>query len=465
MMRDVLGENRVGVNAMLGRQRAFDPIGKGVMQELGSAMDGAGVVRLARGGMKTQLLEGADVVRARGVVDSQLLAGVDVAGMTRGVVKSHELLNRPGLRDMVRGIDAGAGRLALRSGAARASGATSGLLAARALSGQVGQDITRWTPPSARESLRRVGAGARFAGVGQPLAHVWRDAGGDLHGALMRGYPKLHQVIAAAAGPRVRDLHGLNVLGLAGAEFGALNHLVRRAVGQTHWAEGLTSANHAALRDLMAATVDRAPAWTAAYGGGSALQRLVRDAAARSGLGVTGVDAMRGRGIWDGAGVVRLHNALVGARSPWADARLAHLSGPGGAWAAADDETPTEAELFVPGPGDTLDAVGADIVLDDAHDGELVPVRRLDIAWEWLCANPGHWVRALRIVWPDASVHQRNTLRRQAAAIGLAHLLVLDAWTTASTLGVVGALCVLGLAWQTLFHELSKLLSERDEQR
>ncbi|MCA1679760.1 MAG: hypothetical protein LC777_12825 [Actinobacteria bacterium] len=329
MMRDVLGQNCVGVNAMLGHQRAFDSIGKGVMQELGSAMDGAGVVRLARGGMKSQLLEGADVMRARGVVKSQLLVGVDVADMTRGVVKSHELLNRPAFRDELRGIDTGAGRLALQSGAACASDATAGLLAARALSGQESRDITRWTSPSARESLRRVGAGGSFAGVGQPLAHVWRDAGGDLHGALMRGYPKLHQVIAAATGPRVRDLHGITGLGLARMEFSALKHLTRSAGWQTSWAEGLTSANHTALRDLMAATAGRAPAWMAAYGGGSALQRLVRDAATRSGLGVTGVDVMRGRGIWDGDRVVRVHNALVGARSPWADyARFAHLSGP-----------------------------------------------------------------------------------------------------------------------------------------
>jgi len=33
MMRDVLDQNRVGVNAMLEHQRAFDFIGKGVIQE------------------------------------------------------------------------------------------------------------------------------------------------------------------------------------------------------------------------------------------------------------------------------------------------------------------------------------------------------------------------------------------------------------------------------------------------
>lgn len=450
---------------MLEHQRMFDSIGNGVMQELGSAMEGAGVVRLARGGMKSQLLEGADVMRVRGVMKSQLLAGVDVAGMTRGVVKSHELLNRPGLRDMLRGLDAGAGRLALRSGAVRASGATAGLLAARALSAQVGPDTTRWTSPSARERLRRVGAGARFAGVGQPLARVWRDAGGDLHGALMRGYP-MHQVMAVAAGAGVRDLHGITGLGLARMEFSALKHLTRSARWQTNLAEGLTSANHAALRALMAATVGRAPDWMAAYGGGSALQRLVQDAATRSGFGVTGLDVMRGRGIWDGAGVVRVHNALVGARSPWADhARFADLFAPGGAWAAADDETPTEAELLVPGPGDTLAAIGADVVLADALDGELVPARRLDVVWEWLCANPGHWVRAWNLVWPDASVHERNTLRRQAATVGGAHLGVAGAWLAANTVGVVVGLFALGLAWQALFDELSKLLSERDEQR
>jgi hypothetical protein len=76
----------------------------------------------------------------------------------------------------------------------------------------------------------------------------------------------------------------------------------------------------------------------AAYGGGSVLQRLARDAI-RSSFGVTGLDVMRGR-IWDGAGVVRAHNAQVGARFPWADyARFADLFGPGGAWAAAAGAT------------------------------------------------------------------------------------------------------------------------------
>jgi hypothetical protein len=36
---------------------------------------------------------------------------------------------------------------------------------------------------------------------------------------------------------------------------------------------------------------------------------------------------------------------------------------------------------------------------------------------------------------------------------------------SANPVGFVGALFFLGLAWQTLFDELSKLLSEHDEQR
>jgi hypothetical protein len=147
---------------MLEHQRAFDSIGKGVMQELGSAMDGAGVMRMARGGMKSQLLEGADVMRALGVVKSQgLMTGVDVSGIARGVVKSEDLLNRAGLRDVLKDTNVGAGRVAMQSGAARASRATAGLTAARVLSGQVGQDITRWTSSLREGSL----AAARERGL------------------------------------------------------------------------------------------------------------------------------------------------------------------------------------------------------------------------------------------------------------------------------------------------------------
>jgi hypothetical protein len=331
----------------------------------------------------------------------------------------------------------------------------------------VGQDITRWTTPSVREGFHRAGAEVRSAGVALQLAQVLRrHAGGDLQGALMRGYPKMHQVVAAVAGPSVRDLHGLTGIGLAPVEFSALRHLARSSAWLTQWAKGLTSANHAALRELMAAAVGRGPAWMAAYGSGSMLQRVMRDAT-RSGFGVMGLDVMRTRGIRDGAGVVRAHNALVGARFPRADyaaPRFAHLFGPGEPWAAADDAPTGEAALFVPGPGDILDAVGADIVLADALDGELVPARRLDIVWEWLRANPGHWVVTWNIVWPDASTHECNSLRRQAATIGVAHLGVVGAWLTGNPLSIVIALGALGLAWRALFDELGKLLSEHDEQ-
>jgi len=446
----VLGSNR-GVNAMLGNQRArtVDFMGKDMMRAFGPAMKGADLAGVTRG-----------VMTSRG-----LPYGADIAGITRGVVKSQDLLKRAGLRDALTEVNARTGRIAIPSVTSRGSLATAGLLAARTASGT---DVMRWTSPGVHAEFARIGAATSFTGVNQQLAQHWQGhAGARIQGLLPAvDAKKLHQVMAAAvAGPNIRVLRGFTGLGLAAVDFSALSRLARSSGWQAPGAKGLTFSDHSAMRELMsAAAIGRsAPSWLSAYSRRSELSRVLRGAT-RSGFGITGMDVMRGRGIWDGVGAVRAHNALVGVRLPPADyGRLADLFAPGGAWADDDSATPTEAELFVPGPGDILDAVGADIVLADALDGELVPSRRLDIAWEWLCANPGHWVRAWNLVWPNASVHERNTLGRQAATIGVTHLGLAYAWMTGNPLSIIIAVGALGLAWRTLFDELSKLLSEHGE--
>jgi hypothetical protein len=209
----------------------------------------------------------------------------------------------------------------------------------------------------------------------------------------------------------------------------------------------------------MDSTVGGASAWTNAHRETAALQRLARDTA-RFGPGRTGLDVMYGRGARDHIGVMRVHEELASLR---AQARIADLLGARGD-RNGDDEKAPDHGLFVPVDGDILDALGGEIVPAAAIEDAFVRTGTgLDAALIWLWANPGHSVTDLRMMWPEASVDQRNSLRRHGHQIAIANLGLVWAWMTGNPFPVVIAVLGLRPAWRALFDELSKQRSSQNQ--